>query len=595
MSHKRYIGIDLGTTYSVVARVDSGGHVVCVPNRHGDALTPSVVALTDEGRLVAGKQAVEILQVDPERAAEAFKRHMGEPGHVTRLGTRELTPVDLSACILKQLIEDARHAVGEVEGAVITVPAHFGDPQRSATLDAAAAAGIHVVAIVNEPTAAALANAFEQYVTAGGDPSDLEKATIASTAPGNTVVCDLGGGTFDVTIIRINGSEFDVLATGGSLYLGGREWDDRIVDEMERHLLSTGGPDPHHDPAARARMRLSAQSAKHVLTVKPEVTIQPPYLGTSPFLLTREHFEQLSEALLWRLRECVSQVLSDAMLEWSDVHDLMLVGGATRMPMVRRLLQQISGHTPNTRLQPDLTVAQGAAVFAAIHSVHEAMPAADAATHAPTAGAADSHDDMDAIVDEVIDGAGHSLEALARGLAPTGFDDGFAAAAGSVRLRDVNSHSLGVMVRSPRYDKKVNTILIPRNTPLPAECRRVFCTHVSNQSRIRIPVLEGEVRDLNACTQIGMCTIEALPPNLPKGSPVSVTLRYDTNGTLRVRAEELSTRATAEAIFDRRQRGRQNGKANGNANGHSNGKANVKPNSGRVGELAAALAQLGSA
>ncbi|RJP34281.1 MAG: Hsp70 family protein [Phycisphaerales bacterium] len=590
MSCKRYIGIDLGTTYSVVARVDRGGHIGCVPNREGESLTPSVVAVDEEGRLVAGKEAVDVLQTDPGRAAEAFKRHMGEADYVVRLGGREYTPVALSACLLKRLVEDAQHAVGDVDGAVITVPAHFGDRQRSATLDAAARAGINVVAIINEPTAAALANAFEQYVSAGGDPSDLEKATIASTAPGISVVCDLGGGTFDLTVIRINGSDFDVLATGGSLQLGGRDWDDRIVDEMERHLLSTGGPDPHHDPAARARMRMAAQAAKHVLTVKPQAAVQPPYPGSPPCTLTRERFEHLSEGLLWRLRECTAAVMSDAVLAWSDVHDLMLVGGATRMPMVRRLVQQISGLVPNTRLQPDLTVAQGAAVFAAIHSVHEAMApagrrtaAAGRAASAPAAGDDNGEAEMDALVDDVIDSAGHSLEALARGSGQGGFDEAFAAAAGSVRLRDVNSHSLGVMVRSPRYDKKVNTILIPRNTPLPAECRRVFATRVDNQSRIRIPVLEGEVRELDACTQIGTCTIEALPSNLPKGSPVSVTLRYDANGTVRVRAEEMSTQTAAEAVIDRSatvidQRATEGG--------------NGKPHD-RVDELAAALAQLG--
>ncbi len=523
MSLELFIGIDLGTTFSVVAYVDKTGHVVCLPNRDGEALTPSTVMLDDDGEFVVGRRAQAALTSQPERVAEAFKRQMGIEGASRRLGDRDCSPAFLSSCVLRQLVEDARRTIGPIGGAVITVPAHFGDRERTATMEAARLARLDVVAMINEPTAAALSNAFDAYVAAGGDPGDLERATIASTAPGVSVICDLGGGTFDVTVIRINGSEFDVLATGGSLSLGGRDWDERITDAMERHLFDQGGPDPHQDLTARARMRAEAQTGKHVLSVKNEVAIPAPYDRVADMPLTREQFERLSEPLLERVRTTIEDVLQDAGVQWSGVEDLLLIGGATRMPMVRRLAGDLSGLTPNTRLQPDLIVAQGAAVYAAIMQVQD-----------------------------VTDATTYSLAELAKQTTPHhAFDDAFAAAAGAVNLNDVNAHSLGVMVRSPRYDRKVNNILIPRNTPLPASGTRVFVTHSDNQARVRIPVLEGEVRDLDACTEVGVCTINGLPENLPKGSPVEVTISYDANGTVRVKAEELTTHTATETVLNR--------------------------------------------
>ena len=563
MSLDTFIGIDLGTTFSVAAYVDDTGHVVCAPNEHGQTLTPSVVMVEDDGRFVVGSEALAALTTRPERVAEAFKRRMGDDGASTKLDGREYSPAFLSSKLLIQLVEDARRSIGPIAGAVITVPAHFGDRQRTATMEAARLANIDVVAIINEPTAAALSNAFDTYITAGGDPSDLERATIASTAPGINVICDLGGGTFDVTVIRINGSDFDVLATGGSLTLGGRDWDERIVDAMERHLIDQGATDPHHDPKARARMRVEAQTAKHVLSVKRVVAVTPPYERVEDMTLSRERFEQLSESLLTRIRTTIEDVMEDAGIEWSGVDDLLLVGGATRMPMVRRLVSQISGQAPNTRLQPDLIVAQGAAVYAAILRVQE--------THGTP--------DLEAIP-SVTDATTYSLAELANQTTPRHtFDAGFAAAAQTVHLKDVNAHSLGVMVRSRRRDQKINSILIPRNSPLPASCTKVFVTHTDDQTRVRVPIIEGEVRDLDACEQVGICTIEGLPVNLPKGSPVEVTISYSVNGTITVKAEELVSHTVAETVLDR------------TCAGPDRTASSPLPNNERLDELAEAVAQ----
>lgn len=542
MAVESYIGIDLGTTFSVVAYVDPSGHVVCLPNRDGEMLTPSLVMLDDDDRLVVGRPAQAALKSRPQRVAEAFKRQMGKERSSCRLGERDCTPTYLSSLVLRQLVEDAQRTVGPIGAAVITVPAYFGDRERTATMEAARLAGVDVVAMINEPTAAALANAFAEYVAAGGDPGDLERASIASMAPGISVVCDLGGGTFDVTVIRIDGSEFNVLATGGSLNLGGRDWDERIVDAMERHLFEQGGPDPHHDPTARTRMRLEAQTGKHVLSVKGEVAVPAPYDRVADMMFTRERFESLSDSLLEKVRRTIEDVMKDAALDWAGVDDLLLIGGGTRMPMIRRLAGQISGLTPNTRLQPDMIVAEGAAVYAAILQVQGETDVPDLAA-----------------IDDVTDATTYSLASLAQQATPGHcFDDAFAAAAGSVSLNDVNAHSLGVIVRSPRYDRKVNSILIPRNTPLPASRSRIFVTRSDKQSRVCIPIVEGEVRDVGTCTEVGACVINHLPPNLPRGAPVEVTISYDTNGTVRVKAEELTTHTVTETVLERAPAKREN-------------------------------------
>ncbi|MCC7292182.1 MAG: Hsp70 family protein [Phycisphaerales bacterium] len=573
MSTGRLIGIDLGTTFSSVAYVDATGHVVCLPNREGQTLTPSAVWLNDAGLLEVGAAAKAALTTHPDRVAVAFKRRMGKLDEPFKLSDRLCDAAELSAAVLRRLVEDAEHAIGPIAGAVITVPAYFGDRERSATLRAAEQAGIRVLDILNEPTAAALAYAFDAYLQAGGDPGDVATASIAATAPAISVVCDLGGGTFDVTVIRINGSRFDVLATGGSLTLGGRDWDERIADAMERHILDHAGPDPHYDPRAKARMLLDAEAAKHVLSVKPEASAPAPYDGVPALTLTRDRFESITTVLAERMEEIIAGVMNDAKLTWAQIEEVLLVGGSTRMPHVRQRIERLSGLTPNTRLQPDLAVAQGAAVYAAILHVQaqaRSPVAAGAnggsgapmkqsgskkstATHKRTAaGARAAADKPTGAGAETPDAAQSSLAEMADVPFPDGlFEEAFSEAAGSIKLTQVNARSLGVIVRSPRYAKFVNAIVIPRNSPLPAEESRRFVTHESGQRRIRIPIVEGETRDVQQSVGIGVCVIEPLPAHLPAGAEVEVTFTYDESGRVRVRAEELSTHTAAETLLHR--------------------------------------------
>lgn len=598
MSTGRLIGIDLGTTFSSVAYVDATGHVVCLPNREGQTLTPSAVWLNDAGLLDVGAAAKAALTTHPDRVAVAFKRRMGKLDEPFKLGDRLFNAAELSAAVLRRLVEDAEHAIGPIAGAVITVPAYFGDRERSATLRAAEQAGIRVLDILNEPTSAALAYAFDAYLQAGGDPGDVATASIAATAPAISVVCDLGGGTFDVTVIRISGSRFDVLATGGSLTLGGRDWDERIADALERHVLDHAGPDPHYDPRAKARMLLDAEAAKHVLSVKTEASVPAPYDGVPAMPLTREWFEAMTTVLAERMEEIITGVMSDAKLTWAEIEEVLLVGGSTRMPHIRQRIERLSGLTPNTRLQPDLAVAQGAAVYAAILHVQAQSAVAakangeahvaskrsgskrsaaarrSAATGARTTGAHAKSSGSGQ--QEPADAARSSLAEMADAPFPDGlFEEAFAEAAGSVKLTQVNARSLGVVVRSPRYAKFVNAIVIPRNSPLPAEESRRFVTHESGQRRIRIPIVEGETRDIQQAVEIGVCVIEPLPAQLPAGAEVEVTFTYDESGRVRVRAEELSTHTAAETLLHR--------------------PLSEPPPPSELNELAAAVAQLAGA
>jgi len=529
------IGIDLGTTRSVAAYVGADGHVTSLPNRDGEVLTPSCVYIEPDGTARVGRRALQAGTGTPDRLAEAFKRHMGRDNWSWSVDGLTFSAPALSAFVLRRLVEDAERVVGPIGGAVVTVPAYFGDAQRSATLDAAVLADLNVVTLINEPTAAALAGAFESYITAGGDGADLTTAAIAATAPGVSVLCDLGGGTFDVTVIRIDGSRFDVLATGGDR-VGGRDFDEYIVEAMYRHIFDSNSLDPYHDPTALARMRITAEQAKHTLTVKDSVQVPMPYPNVPAMTLTRERFEKDSRPLIDRTRRVIGKVMSDAGLAWSGVDALLLAGGASRMPMFRRMAAAVSGLQADVRLQPDLIVAHGAAVYAAIGEVQGegGVPAAQGGS---------------SVVADLRPPESHDAPAAAGQAA---FDPGFAAAAASVRVTDVNSRSLGVVVYSPEEAGEVNAVVIPRNSRLPALKSRVFGTHEENQQRVVLPIVEGEERSPSACTEVGRCIIDPLPPNLPKGAPVEVTFSYDVSGRVCVRAEEPGSRTAAQTVLDRR-------------------------------------------
>jgi molecular chaperone DnaK len=527
----RYIGIDLGTTNSLAAYLERGGRAVTLRNRNGQLMTPSVVYIKADGSAVAGKEALSAAREWPDRVAMQFKRDMGDPNYRRPVGGQSYTPQWLSAVVLRRIAEDAAGQLGPVGGAVITVPAYFGDARRSATIDAGRIAGLNVVDIINEPTAAALAGAYRKYIEKGGDPGDISQAAISATAPSTVLVYDLGGGTFDVSIIRIDGAQFDVLATGGEVWLGGVDWDQRIVDYAANAFTRRYGVDPRDHAQSQEKLRAVSEAAKQALTKHGQVEMAVEHLGKRLVVpLTQARFEEMTTDLLTRSELSTELVLKEASLIWEDIDEVMLVGGASRMPMVQKMVRRISGQQPMFAVQPDEIVTHGAAIHAAIMQMHDG-----AARKGPK--------------ERLFVSAGEAEEET--NVLASLFDDSVREMSQGLTVRNVNSHTLGVVARDIRNGSLVNSKLVPKNTTLPARMSKVFGTEKENQNMVRVRVIEGEASEATACTQVGECIIAPLPEGLPQGSPIEVTFAYYQDGRLHVTASDLTSGTLAEAHIER--------------------------------------------
>lgn len=469
------IGIDLGTTNSCVATIDQSGRTVMVRNAEGELLTPSAVFF-DDNEVIVGKEARKVATIKPGQVAEWVKRDMGTPVYSRPIRGEYLPPEVIQACILRKLKADAVAALGPELRAVITVPAYFDEPRRKATEDAGRMAGLDVLDIVNEPTAAALA--FGEalgYLAPGGIAR--EAMTVA--------VYDLGGGTFDATLLRLALGDIRTLATDGDVQLGGYDWDMRLLNYVADTFRNSFGCDPRDDPLSWQRLYENVVEAKHTLSVRARTTVHVEHAGLCADIpVSRDELEQLTADLLERTAYTTRQLMAAAKMSWPDLNRILLVGGSTRMPCVTRMLRELTGLEPDHTVNPDEAVARGAAIYA-----HYLL-----ARHAdqPTK--------------------------------PT------------FQVTDVNAHSLGVEGIDPDTLRKTNVILIPRNTPLPAKCTNRFTTKTENQRSIVIQVLEGESTIPGECRAIGRTVIHDLPAGLPKGWPVEVTFEYGANGRLSVRA-----------------------------------------------------------
>lgn len=482
------VGIDLGTTNSTVAFVDPTGRPETIRNAEGGLSTPSAVFF-DRGSPVIGAEAMEAGFDEPERLALFAKRDVGEQAFRKSICGASFPPEVLQALVLRKLKEDAELKLGAIEKAVITVPAFFNEPCRKSTQDAGRLAGLDVLDIINEPTAAAICFGVQQgFLTPEGESQQEERV----------LVYDLGGGTFDVTVMELKDRNYQTIATNGDVYLGGVDWDRRIVDFIAEAWLDEYGEDIREDPIAEQLLLRKANQTKHALTQRDSVPISFAHQGQRirPEL-NRDQFQRLSEDLLERTLMTVGLVLDEAQMNWADLTRLILVGGSTRMPMIREELSRLTSLELDRSLSPDEAVAHGAAIYAGIR-------------------------------------LGQGCETFS-----------------GVSVTNVNSHDLGVLAKEPKTGEPRRQIMIKRNTPLPASQRIRFRTHEDNQENVKVQVVEGgDDRGRNA-TKIGKCLVESLPPDTPKGTFVDVQFDYAQDGRLTVSATLPTLRCNAEMTMNR--------------------------------------------
>ena len=460
------IGIDLGTTNSVVA-VMEGGKPTVIANAEGSRTTPSIVGFSKTGERLVGQLAKRQAILNPDKTIASIKRHMGEDYKVNIDG-KDYTPQEISAMILRKLADDASAYLGEkVTSAVITVPAYFNDAQRQATKDAGKIAGLDVLRIVNEPTAAALAYGLEK-----------EKSE-------KVLVFDLGGGTFDVSILEIGDGVHEVLSTSGDTHLGGDDFDQKIMDWICDEFKKLEGIDLRNDKQAMQRIKEAAEKAKCELSSLMETNINlmfitadangPKHLNMD---LTRAKFEDLCYDLLERCKKPVEQAIQDAGISKSDINEVVLVGGSSRIPAVQRLVKEYTGKEPNQSVNPDEVVAVGAAIQAGV------------------------------LAGEVKD----------------------------IVLLDVTPLTLGIETLGG-----VMTPLVPRNTTIPVSKSQVFSTAENNQTAVDIQVLQGERPMARDNKSLGMFRLEGIAPAMRGVPQIEVTFDIDANGIVNVSAKDKAT------------------------------------------------------
>lgn len=467
------VGIDLGTTNSVIAWMKPDGTVEVIPNAEGGRITPSVVAFTKSGEILVGEPAKRQMILNPERTIKSIKRKMGSDYKV-RIDDKEYTPQEISAFILKKMKKDAEEYLGgEIKKAVITCPAYFNDAQRQATKEAGIIAGFDVLRIINEPTAAALAY--------GLDKAGKEQKVL---------VYDLGGGTFDVSILEIGDGVIEVIATSGNNHLGGDDFDQRLIDWMAEEFKKQHGVDLREDRQALQRLRDAAEKAKIELSTKMETEVSLPFIAVSPtgqplhleMRITRSLFESLTRDLVEMTRGPIETALNDAKLSPQDIDEIILVGGMTRVPMVQRFIREFFGKEPNKSVNPDEAVAIGAAIQAAILAGTEGAKGRD------------------------------------------------------IVLVDVTPLTLGIEVKGGLFEP-----IIPRNTKIPVRKSKIFTTVEDYQTEVEIRVYQGERPIARDNIFLGSFKLVGIPP-APRGVPqIEVAFDIDSDGIVHVSAKDLGS------------------------------------------------------
>ncbi|MBP2030960.1 molecular chaperone DnaK [Methanohalophilus levihalophilus] len=465
----KILGIDLGTTNSCMAVIE-GGEPTVIPNAEGGRTTPSVVGFSKKGEKLVGQLAKRQLIANPDNTVSSIKRHIGEGDYKVKMHEKDYTPQEVSAMILRKLKDDAESYLGEtITQAVITVPAYFNDSQRQATKDAGKIAGLEVLRIINEPTAASLAYGLDKE---HGEHKIL--------------VYDLGGGTFDVSILELGDGVFEVLSTSGDTHLGGDDFDNRLVEHIVSEFKKEEGIDLSKDKASLQRLKDAAEKAKIELSgvgttnvnlpfVTADANGQPKHIDLD---ITRAQFENMTSDLIDKTIASMKQALNDAKLSPADIEKVLLIGGSTRMPIVLKTVKEVIGKDPYKNINPDEAVAVGAAIQGG-----------------------------------VLGGEVHD-----------------------VLLLDVTPLTLGIETLGG-----VATPLIERNTTIPTKKSQIFSTAADSQTSVEIHILQGERGIATANKTLGRFILDGIPP-APRGMPqIEVTFDIDSNGILNVNAKDLGT------------------------------------------------------
>lgn len=485
------VGIDLGTTFSAVARIEpKTGKPMVIKNSFGSPITPSVLCFERDGNILFGEDAKNMQSVGDTNAIAFFKRSMGKDMFSVDILGKSYNATDLSAILLRKLKEEAEQQSGEkIDSAVITVPAYFTHKERSATIEAGKRAGLEVIAIINEPTAAAFAYGLNEKE---------EEQTV--------LIYDLGGGTFDVTLARINRNEISILGSDGDHELGGKDWDDCIARYLASEFLEKYGVDLSDDPEMVASLLVTAENVKKQLTSKDMVSVPITYQDIRGTIdITEETFESISQFLIGTTKDVTKRLMDSVEVGWNQIDGVILVGGSTRMRMIHNYVYEMSGKPPLSGVNVDEAVALGAAIRANITDKGEAV-----ATIGGLFGRTKS--------------SGLSIQ-------------------GAKAVTDVTAHSLGMISISPDGEEYINSIIIKKNTKIPASNAKPFNLRTrAKDNELEVYVLQGEYKRPLDNTIINKYVISKIERTSPPNSVIEVTYEYTANGVIEVSAVQKETK-----------------------------------------------------
>jgi molecular chaperone DnaK len=493
------VGIDLGTTYSCIAYLNEQGEPVSIPNQEGEISTPSVV-MFDKNEMIVGTEALRNAIMNPLHVVQNSKRWMGDAKKKWVIDGKTYTPVDIATAILRKLLGDAQRQIGPIDRAVITVPAQFSEGQRLATVAAGKGAGLKEVDIINEPVAAALC-----YVLG---TEGLWFSELASEQ--RILVYDLGGGTFDLSLVSYTKDQVRVVASSGDLHLGGIDWNQCLLNAVAEQFNREFGDDPRRDPESLQHLAWEVEQCKRSLTVRPKAALICQHGGKrKTYQIERDQFNQLTGHLVKRTDEITRKLIDQHRRGMSHLDLTVLsAGGSSRMPMIDEMLRDLKGTTLSKALSPDQSIAHGATYYAGMLLTNSEFV--------------------------------HSI------IAPTA-----KARLSKMRQQSVNARDLGILVRDVKSNTRVPFYLIPANTPLPASVTKVFGTVVPNQKRVNLFIVESGAGTDRPYAELGNCTIEELPPNLPAESKIAVKISYDESARVQVSARDLSSGRVARTEIRR--------------------------------------------